>query len=173
MKRKKKKQDESGRDRDALSGVNARASARSLISGGQSGDGKNALQSSPGAMRVERKQIECKIMSLVEPNANKQQSNELRISSRTKELVALSIVSAKQDQSNQLMPELGKEQVENVDGEKLLEREVREQSHVQSCAQSIHWSRMWPYSNVRENESGTTVPNHPCTNGHNHVDRRC
>jgi hypothetical protein len=77
MKRKKKKQVESGRDRDILGGVNARASARSLISGGQSGDGEKALQSSPGAMRVERKQIECKIMSLVKPITIKQQSNKL------------------------------------------------------------------------------------------------
>jgi hypothetical protein len=42
--------------------------------------------------------------------------------------VALSIVSSKQDQSNQRMPELGKEHVETVDGEKSLEREMQEQS---------------------------------------------
>jgi hypothetical protein len=40
--------------------------------------------------------------------------------------VALSIVSVKQDQSNQLMPELGEEQVKNINGEKSLEREVQE-----------------------------------------------
>jgi hypothetical protein len=116
MKRKKKKQEESGRDVDVLGGVNARASARSLINGGRGQDRNQVLG----------KQIECKIMSLVEPNANKQQSNELRTSSREKELVALSIVSAKQDQSNQLMPELGKEQVKNINGEKSLKREVQE-----------------------------------------------
>ncbi len=67
-------------------------------------------------------------MSLLKPNAIKQQSNELRTRSGAKELVALSIVSAMQDQSNQRMPELGREQVETVDGEKSLEQEVQEQS---------------------------------------------
>jgi hypothetical protein len=84
--------------------------------------------SSPGAMRVHRKQIKCKIMSLVMPNTTKQQSDKLRTRSRAKELVALSIISAMQDQSNQRMPELGEEQVETVEGEKSLEREVQEQS---------------------------------------------
>jgi hypothetical protein len=62
--------------------------------GGRGQDGEEASQLSPGAMRVDHKQIECMIMSPVEPNANKQQSNKLRTSSRAKELVALLIVSA-------------------------------------------------------------------------------
>ena len=66
--------------------------------------------------------------SLVEPNAIKHQSNELRTRSGAKELVALLIVSEMQDQSNKQMPELGKEHVETIDGEKSLEREVQEQS---------------------------------------------
>jgi hypothetical protein len=79
-------------------------------------------------MQFKCKRIKCKLVSHVVPNAIKQQSNKLGTISGAKELVALLIVSAKQDQSNQLMPELGKEQVENVDGEKSLEREVQEQS---------------------------------------------
>jgi hypothetical protein len=43
MKQKKKKQEESGRDRDVL------ASARSLVNGGRGQDGEEASQSSPGA----------------------------------------------------------------------------------------------------------------------------
>jgi hypothetical protein len=79
MKQKKKKQVESGRDGDVLSGVNARASARSLISGGQSQDGEDALLTSSGAMQFECNQIECKLVSSpLEPNTIKQQSNKLR-----------------------------------------------------------------------------------------------
>jgi hypothetical protein len=42
MKRKKKKQEESGRDGDVLGGVNAQASAGSLINGGRGQDGEEA-----------------------------------------------------------------------------------------------------------------------------------
>jgi hypothetical protein len=65
-------------------------------------------------MQIECNQIECKIMSLVKPKANKQQPNELRTRSGAKELIALLAVSPKQDQSNQRMLELGVEQVENI-----------------------------------------------------------
>jgi hypothetical protein len=60
-------------------------------------------------------------MSLVKPITIKQQSNMLGTRSGAKELVALSNVSAKQDQSNQQKPELGEEQVVDIDGEKSLE----------------------------------------------------
>jgi hypothetical protein len=80
-------------------------------------------------MQFKCKQIECKLVSsLVVPNTIEQQSNELRTRSGAKELMALLIVSAMQDQSNKQMPELGKEHVKTVDGEKLLERDVQEQS---------------------------------------------
>jgi hypothetical protein len=79
-------------------------------------------------MQFECKQIECKLLSsLVEPNTINQQSNKLGTRSGAKELVALSIVSTKQDQSSQRMPKLSREQVETVDGEKSLVQ-VHEQS---------------------------------------------
>jgi hypothetical protein len=76
---KKKKQEESDRDGDVLGGVNALASARSLINGGRGQDEEKASQSSPGAMQVDCKQIECKIISI------KQKSNELRTRSGAKD----------------------------------------------------------------------------------------
>jgi hypothetical protein len=95
----------------------------------QSIDGKKSSLLSTGAMQFKCKQIECKLVSsLVVPKAIKQQSNKLGTRSGAKELVALSIVSAMQDQSNKQMPELGKEHVKTADGEKSLEREVQEQS---------------------------------------------
>jgi hypothetical protein len=80
-------------------------------------------------MQFECKQIECKLVpSLIKPNAIKQQSNELGKRSGTKELVALLIISAMQDQSSQQMPKLGVEQVKNVNREKSLEQEVAVES---------------------------------------------
>jgi hypothetical protein len=110
MKQKNKKQEESGRDGDALSGVNAQTSAQSLISGGRSGDEKNHR---------------CRVLAQCKWNATKSNARLCLSSSPTqsmtrygaKELVALSIVSAKQDQSSQR-----REQVKTVDGEKLLVR---------------------------------------------------
>jgi hypothetical protein len=130
MKRKKKKkQAESGGDVHGRVNAQANSSARSLFNNGRSRGGEKSSQLSPGTMQIECNQIECKlVLSLVKPNTINQQSNELRTRSGAKELVALSIISAKQDQSNQRMPELGKEHVETVDGEKPLEREVQEQS---------------------------------------------
>lgn len=129
MKRKKKKQEKSGRDGDVLGDVNARASARSLISGGLSRGGVESSRSNSGSMQIECNQIEFKLVSsLVEPKLINQQSNELGTRSGANELIALSIVSGMQDQSNKQMPELGGEQVKTVDGEKSLERAVHEQS---------------------------------------------